>query len=125
MKEKRGEFFSKNKKGDAGGSDNLTWKAIVAIIIILAVLAALMMYLVRMGSGDLIKSEITAKQLCLIMTGAENGTTINVTSPLIIEKNNQSIVVKKSTIDFGYSYPCNIKNFEIEKDGKNTIINID
>jgi len=100
------------------------WKTIFAIVGIFIVMAALMFFLVDKGSGELIKKEITAKQLCMIVTGAENGTTINITAPLIIEKKGQDIVVKKSTIDFGYNYPCNVNNFEIEKENENTIIRI-
>ena len=110
----------KNKRG----GDNLLMKQIIVLIVIFVLLAALLYFLVTMGSGELVKKEITAKQLCVIITGAENGTVINITSNLIIEKNGQSIVVKKSTMDFGYSYDCNTNNFEIKKEDKNTIIKI-
>jgi len=113
----------KNLRNKRGG-DNLLMKQIIVLIVIFALLAALLYFLVTMGSGELVKKEITAKQLCVIITGAENGTVINLTSNLIIEKNGQNIVVKKSTMDFGYSYDCNTNNFEIKKENANTIIRI-
>ncbi len=106
------------------GGDNLMWKSILAMIVVLVVMAALIFLFTKYGSGELVKNEITAKQLCVIITGAENGTTLNITSNSIIEKNGLNIVVKKSTIDFGYSYPCNTQNFEIERENKNMIIRI-
>jgi len=110
----------KNKRG----GDNPLWKTLLAIIVGLGFLVGIVVYLMSMGNGELVIKEITAKQLCVIITGAENGTVVNITSKLIIEKNGQDIIVKKSAVDFGYAYSCNTKNFEIKKEDANTIIKI-
>ena len=109
-----------NKRGD----QDLLWKTIIVLILFVILAIVFIAFFTSQASGELAKKEIFAKQLCIIITGAKPGTVINITSGLIIEKNTEGVSIRKSSLDSPYVYPCENHNFEIEKEGKNTIIEI-
>ena len=97
-----------NKRGEPLLMQSLVTWTIVGILIVS------FLFLLNNSSRDPYnKKQIVAKQLCIIMTSAENNTVINVTSNLIIEKQNKSIVAKLYPQDPGYSYPCYANNFTV------------
>lgn len=103
--------------------EELSTEEIIGISIAIIFLIIVVYFVVSTSSGELVKKEITAKQLCLAISGSEVGTKINVSTDMILEKQDNSIIIKKSKTDYGYGYEC-YKNFEISKEEKNTIITV-
>ena len=109
-----------NKRGD----EDLLMKTIIVLVLFVILCVVFIGFFTSQASGDLAKKQIFAKQLCVIITGSEPGTIINATSDMIIEKNTIGVSIKKSNLDLPYVYPCENHNFEVEKEGANTIIRI-
>lgn len=107
---------------DKRGVVNKQFQTIITLIIIASILAVLLSFIIGSGSGELIKKQVLAKELCLLVTEARPGTVINISSDKIIEKKESGFLIKKSSIDAGYYYPCYNKNVDIYKEEKNTLI---
>ena len=97
-----------NKRGEI----ELVWKTLFEIIFIVAILSAMLWFISDQARGDLIKKQILAKEVCILTSKAEPGTTIMVEheKSITIEKKDSGIVVKKSENDPGYFYPCSFKD---------------
>ncbi len=107
------------------GSENLTFQSIMTIFFVVALFVVLLFFLVNNASGNLAKKQLLAKQLCLVMTESEPGTTINLTFDGIVERKEAGFMIKKDKTDVvGYYYPCYGKDFSAVQDNKFWIISL-
>jgi hypothetical protein len=106
------------------GGENLTFQSIMTLIFTMAVFAVLLFFLVSNASGNLAKKQILAKQLCLVMTESDPGTTINLSFTGVVERKDSGFSIKKDKTDIAYYYPCYGKDFSVVQDDKFWMITI-
>jgi hypothetical protein len=107
------------------GGENLTFQSIMTIFLVVALFVVLLFFLVNNASGNLARKQLLAKQLCLVMTESEPGTTINLSFNGIVERKDAGFLIKKDNVDVvGYYYPCYGKDFSLIQDGKFWLIEI-
>ena len=99
----------------------MIYGALFSLIILIFILGVFFVWL-STKTSDSNNPMTTAKDICLT-TLAKQGTNIWINSPMIIEKKDNSILVRKSQTEVGFSYPCQ-GNFDIDKVGDGYLITI-
>lgn len=91
-----------NKRGFS-----IEWETLFDAIIILFIVFSCVFFVNSAYSGKLLEKQAMAKQVCGLVLAAENNSIIYVDSKdIILEKKGSEIIVKKSQVDFPYSYDC-------------------
>ena len=107
-----------NKRGELLLQTIVTW-TIACIFIV-----SLLLLLNSSSREPYNEKQILSKELCIIMTSVPKNTVIKVTSPFLIENQNNSIVAKLYSQDPGYSYPCYANNFTVTNENGSSTIKI-
>ncbi len=105
----------------------LAWQFIFTLIFVITIIIVLSLWISHQASGKALKKQILAKEICLLTTSAEPGTTIIIEheKKIIIEKERTGIRVKDGKFDMGYFYECYLKdNVEFSIKDNFTIIDI-
>ena len=120
---KRGLKRRKNKQNKKGQIE-AGWQFFFSLIFVVLILSMMLWFVARQADGDLIQTQIIAKEACLLATSARPGSMIEIehVKNLIIEKKDGGIVVKKSEYDPGYFYPCYLTDIAFTKKDNRTYI---
>ena len=105
----------------------LGWQFLFNLLFVIAIIIIISIWINNQASGDAIKKQVLAKEICMIVTSVEPGTKIMIEQEknIVIEKEGSAIVIKKGEFDRGYSYDCYIKdNVKFSKKDNFTIIEI-
>ncbi|MEM2954853.1 MAG: hypothetical protein QW625_02820 [Candidatus Nanoarchaeia archaeon] len=107
----------------------LGWQFLFNLIFIVAIIIIIVIWINSQASGMAMKKQILAKEICILATEAQAkpGTIIAVEhdKKIIIEKQDSNVLVKEGETDFGYLYPCYLKdNVYFSVKGNVTIIEI-
>ena len=116
-----------NKRGQEEEPELETiWNFVMWLIIILAVFAILIIWIKDQSTGSAIQKQVLAKEICLMVTSAEKGSTIEIipASNITIESKDSQMIIKSSGGYISYIYPCYIKDAIFTKKENKTIIEI-
>ncbi len=105
----------------------LGWEFIFTLLFVVAIIIIISFWIGSQASGSAMKKQILAKEICLLVTSAEPGTTIMIETEkkMSIIRQNTGIVVKESELDRGYFYDCYFKdNIDFSKKDDIMIIEI-
>ena len=105
----------------------LVLKSVFGLIFIVIILTFLLLGIRNIASGDAIKKQILAKEICMVTLSSATETRILIEHDknIIVEKDDSKIVVKKGRDDKGYSYDCYFKeNVKISRKDDITVIEI-
>lgn len=101
----------------------LGWEFLFSMLLLVAFLIIIVVWINSQSSGDLIKKQILAKEICLITAEAKPNTLISVEAGgLEIENKDSGILVKKGIQK--YFYPCYANNAEFSRIDDKIIIKI-
>jgi len=101
----------------------LLWKFAFTLFIIIFVLSSMLFFIRRQATGVLMKTQLVAKETCLLITTARKPSTLEIKG-FLVEKKDSGILIKSSKNDPGYFYPCYVNNTEIIAKENSTIIKI-
>ena len=96
------------EEGEASEGQELIMRTVFTLLIIIGIIAVMIFWIDSLSSGNIMKKQILAKEVCLLATEAKPGTTIAIEHniKIIIEKKDSGVVVKEGQADPGYLYPC-------------------
>lgn len=112
-----------NKKAEF----ELGWEFFFNLLFVIAIIILMVLWIHGQASGSLMKKQILAKEACILATEAKAGSTIMIEheNKISIEKDSSDIIVKDSSFDKGYLYPCYLKdNVQFSRKDNITIIEI-
>ena len=100
-------YSGMNKRGF-----ELGWIFLFTSILCIMIIIIMTLWIVSQGSGELMKKQILAKQVCVMITEARPETTIMIEhdKKTSIERKDSGIVVKQGSFDIGYYYDCYIED---------------
>lgn len=102
----------------------LGWSELFTLIFIIAIIILVSIWISNQASGKALKKQILAKEICLLATSSQPGTTIAIehAKEIIIEKKDRGIIVKSGPLDRGYFYDCYLKDIEFLRKDDVTLI---
>ncbi|MCX8193810.1 MAG: hypothetical protein N3G19_00370 [Candidatus Pacearchaeota archaeon] len=117
------------KKGMNKKGFELGWQFFFNLFFIIMILIMVVFWINGQASGNALKKQVLAKDLCIAITEAQErqGTTITIEhdKKISIEKKGTAIVIKEGSFDQGYIYPCYLQdNALFTTKGNATIIEI-
>ncbi|MCL6500500.1 MAG: hypothetical protein K6T16_00500 [Candidatus Pacearchaeota archaeon] len=102
----------------------LGWQELFTLIFIIAIVLLVSVWIGNQASGIALKKQILAKEVCLIATSSQPGTTIIIEhdKDIIIEKKDNGLSVKAGQTDRDYFYDCYLEDIEFSRKDDFTII---